>query len=119
MFMAVIRMLATASRWVNRLAPSMRRKTPLQPRVFAARASPSSISPAFRSESIDICLPGSTSRVKQAVTSDMRTAPLVDDDVLNRDQHQENHNADDVVASHHKISEGFDHLSRRASARVA
>src|SRR5262245_27732678 len=44
---------------------------------------------------------------------------MVDDDVLNRDQHQGNHNAEDVAASHHTTSEGFDHLSRRASARVA
>jgi chemotaxis protein MotB len=33
------------------------------------------MSPELRSASIDICLPGSASRVKRAVTSEMRTAP--------------------------------------------
>ena len=40
-----------------------------------ARASFSSIRPELRSESMDICLPGRASRVKRAVTSEMRTAP--------------------------------------------
>ena len=33
--------------------------------------------PAFRSASIAICLPGMASRVKRALTSEMRPAPLV------------------------------------------
>ena len=38
-------------------------------------ASASSIKPALRSASIDICLPGKASKVKRAVTSEIRTAP--------------------------------------------
>ena len=37
----------------------------------------SSITPALRSASIDICLPGMASSVKRAPTSAMRVAPLV------------------------------------------
>ena len=33
--------------------------------------------PAFRSASIAICLPGMASKVKRALTSEMRPAPLV------------------------------------------
>ena len=36
-----------------------------------------SITPAFKSASIDICLPGIASKVKRAFTSDTRPAPLV------------------------------------------
>ena len=44
----------------------------------AARAPPPrSISPAFRSASMAICLPGMASRVNRAATSAMRPAPLV------------------------------------------
>jgi len=42
-----------------------------------ARASSWVIRPAFRSASIAICLPGIASRVKRALTSEMRPAPLV------------------------------------------
>ena len=47
--------------------------------VFARRRAPrcSSMSPAFRSASMAICLPGMASRVKRAATSAMRPAPLV------------------------------------------
>ncbi|MCY1466320.1 hypothetical protein D9M71_846050 [compost metagenome] len=36
-----------------------------------------SIRPALRSASIAICLPGMASRVKRALTSEIRPAPLV------------------------------------------
>ncbi len=41
------------------------------------RASRSVISPALRSASMAICLPGMASRVKRAATSAMRPEPLV------------------------------------------
>jgi hypothetical protein len=44
---------------------------------------------------------------------------VIDDHVLNRDQYQEDHRADDVVAAHHKAAEGFDYMSGGGSARVA
>ena len=44
---------------------------------------------------------------------------VVDDDVLNRDQHQEDHRADDVVAAHHEAAEGVDHVARGRGAGVA
>ena len=36
-----------------------------------------SITPAFKSASMDICLPGMASKVKRAFTSETRPAPLV------------------------------------------
>ena len=44
---------------------------------------------------------------------------MIDHHVLNGDQHQENHHADDVVAADHEISESFDHLARGARAGIA
>ena len=75
--MTVIMMLATASRCVNRDAPSIAPKNSASADSCLRRwrASVSSMSPAFKSESIDICLPGNASRVNRAVTSEIRTAP--------------------------------------------
>ena len=39
-----------------------------------------------------------------------------DDQKLNGDQGQKQHEADDVVAAHHKLPEGLDHLARRGRA---
>ena len=44
---------------------------------------------------------------------------VVDDDVLDRDQHQEDHRADDVVAAHHEAAERLDHLAGGDGAGVA
>ena len=44
---------------------------------------------------------------------------MVDDHVLNRDQHQEDHRADDVVSADHEASERFDHVSRGRRAGIA
>src|ERR1041385_7362223 len=44
---------------------------------------------------------------------------MVDHHVLNGDQDQEDHGADDVVAAHHEASEGFDHVARRRGTTVA
>ncbi|CSA40322.1 Uncharacterised protein [Vibrio cholerae] len=41
------------------------------------RACSWSIKPAFKSASIAICLPGKASKVKRALTSEIRPAPLV------------------------------------------
>jgi hypothetical protein len=38
---------------------------------------------------------------------------MIDDDVLNGDQHAENHRADDVVAAHHEAAESLDHMAGR------
>jgi len=76
MLIAVIRIVASESRWLKRAARPSPRKTPLlrdRCRRFLAVAS--SIRPAFMSASMAICLPGSASSVKRAVTSAVRTAP--------------------------------------------
>ena len=44
---------------------------------------------------------------------------VVDDHVLNRDQHQEDHHADHVVAADHEIPERLDHLACRGSSRIS
>ena len=44
---------------------------------------------------------------------------MVDDHVLNGDQDQEDHRADDVVAAHHEVAEGLDHVAGGAGAGVA
>ena len=70
---------ATASPRTNLLAPSMAPKKVLSCSSSLRRflASASSISPADRSASMAICLPGMASRVKRAATSAMRPEPLV------------------------------------------
>ena len=70
---------ATASPRTNFEAPSIEPKNALSSSSSRRRrcASLSSISPALRSASIAICLPGMASRVKRAPTSAMRVAPLV------------------------------------------
>ncbi len=44
---------------------------------------------------------------------------MVDHHVLNRDQHQEDHHADDVVAAHHERAERLDDAARRGRSRIA
>ncbi len=44
---------------------------------------------------------------------------VVDDDVLNGDQHAENHRADDVVAAHHEAAESFDDMAGRGSSGIS
>src|SRR6478735_4012782 len=79
MLMAVMIRPATASPRTNFEAPSMAPKNALSSSSSRRRrwASLSSISPAERSASIAICLPGMASRVKRAPTSAIRVAPLV------------------------------------------
>ncbi len=68
-----------ASPRTNFEAPSMEPKKELSSSSSRRRswAVLSSIMPAERSASIDICLPGMASNVKRAPTSAMRVAPLV------------------------------------------
>jgi hypothetical protein len=78
MLMAVMIRPAMASPRTNFEAPSMAPKKELSSSSSRRRcASLSSIMPADRSASIDICLPGMASRVKRAPTSAIRVAPLV------------------------------------------
>ena len=60
-------------------------------------------------------------RVQGEARGDFRNAhrAVVDDHILNRDQHQENHRADDVVAAHHEAAEGLDHVAGGRRAGVA
>ena len=44
---------------------------------------------------------------------------MVDDDVLDRDQNQEDHRANNVVAAHHEAAERLDHMSRRGSSGIS
>ncbi len=44
---------------------------------------------------------------------------MVDDDVLNRDQNQEDHRADNVVAADHEAAERLDHVSGRRSSGIS
>ena len=44
---------------------------------------------------------------------------VIDDHILDGDQHQEDHHANDVVAAHHERAEGLNHFSGRRGAGVA
>ena len=79
MLIRIITMPAMASPRTNLLAPSIAPKKSACCETSCRRrwASRSSITPAFRSASIAICLPGIPSRVNRAATSLMRVAPLV------------------------------------------
>ena len=76
--MAEMRIPAIASPFTNFMAPSMAPWNCASFSITLRRflASAASTSPARRSASIDICLPGRASRVKRAATSDTRSAPL-------------------------------------------
>ena len=76
---AVISRPATASPRTNLAAPSIAPKKPLSASSVRrrSRAVASSISPADRSASIAICLPGIASSENRAATSAMRPEPLV------------------------------------------
>ena len=52
-------------------------------------------------------------RVQGEARRDFRNAhrAVVDDHVLDGDQHQEDHRADDVIAAHHEAAEGLDHVA--------
>ena len=77
--MARMRRPAMASPRTNLLAPSIAPWNSASRWMAArrSRASASVMTPAPRSASIAICLPGIESRVKRAATSEMRSAPLV------------------------------------------
>jgi len=76
---AVINRPAIASPRTNLAAPSIAPKKALSSSssFLRSRAAFSSISPADRSASIAICLPGIASNEKRAATSAMRPEPLV------------------------------------------
>ena len=59
--------------------------------------------------------------IQREARGDFRDADraMVDDDVLNRDQHQEDDDADDVVAADNEVAERFDDVARGAGAGVA
>ena len=44
---------------------------------------------------------------------------MVDDHVLDGDQHQEDHRADDVIAAYDKASESFDHVTGSRCAGIS
>ncbi len=44
---------------------------------------------------------------------------MVDDDVLDRDQHQKDDGADDVIAADHEVPERLDHISSRRGSQIA
>ncbi len=121
MLIPVIRMLATASRCVNRDAPSMAPKNSASAeRCFRlARASVSSISPELRSASIDICLPGRASKREARGHFGNANRAMIDDHILDGDQNQEDYRADNVVASDHKTAEGLDHVAGRGGAGIS
>ena len=77
-----------------------------------ARASASSISPAERSASIAICLPGMASRLKRAATSAMRPEPLVMTMKFTTSRIANRIDADHDVAAHEEAAEGLDHMAR-------
>ncbi len=64
------------------------------------RASSSVMSPAARSASVAICLPGMESKVKRAATSAIRPEPLVMTTKLMTKQQDEDRDTDDRVATH-------------------
>ncbi len=57
-----------------------------------------------------ICLPGMASRVKRALTSEIRPAPLVTTTKLMITEDGENHYADHVVTADHHLTESLDDL---------
>ena len=78
MFTTATIMPAMESPLTNFMAPSMAPYILLSIWTLLRRfcASSMSMTPARRSASIDICLPGMASRVKRAPTSATRSAPL-------------------------------------------
>ena len=83
----------------------------------AARAPPaSSISPADRSASIAICLPGMASSEKRAATSAMRPEPLVMTTKFTITRMREHDQADHDVALHDEAAERLDHVPGGAGA---
>ena len=79
----------------------------------------SSMMPAARSASMDICLPGSASRVNRAATSEMRPEPLRDDGEVDHHEDQEDDGADDEAPAHRELAEGLDEVPGRWRAIAA
>ncbi len=77
MLIAIIMMVARESRCEKRAAPSIAPQNSASRETASRRlrACCSLMTPAFRSASMAICLPGMASSVKRAVTSAVRTAP--------------------------------------------
>ncbi len=69
------------------------------------------ISPAFRSASIAICLPGMPSKANRAATSLMRRGTLGDDQKLNRDQDREDRKADEELPAGDELAERLNHVA--------
>ena len=121
MLMPVIRMLATASRCVKREAPSMAPKNSASDdRLFPAGACFGFVDQPGVEIGIDRHLFAGQS-IQGEARGHFRDAnrAMVDDDVLDRDQHQEDHRANDVVAADDETSERFDHVARGGSSGVS
>ena len=68
------------------------------------------------SASMAICLPGK--RIEREARRDLGGAhgAMRNHQKLNRDQGQKEHEADHVIAAHHELPEGLDHLARGGRA---
>ena len=66
-----------------------------------------------REVGVDCHLPAGH-RVQRESGGDLGDADraMIDDDILNGDQDEEDHRADDVIATDHEAPEGSDHLAR-------
>ena len=119
--MPVIRMLATASRCVNRdRTVHGAEEFRLGREVFPPGASFVLVDQPGIEIGVDRHL-----LTRQGVQRETRRhfrdahRAMVDDDVLNRDQNQEDHRADNVVATDHEAAERLDHVTRRRGPGIS
>ena len=84
-------------------------------KLFAARAGLCFVDQAGVQVRVDRHLL-SGQRIQRESRRDFRDADraMVDDDILNRDQHQEDDDTDDVVAADDEVAEGLDHVAGSA-----
>ena len=75
--------------------------------------------PAFRSASIESCLPGNASNVNLRRDFRNTNRAVVDHDVLDHDQNQKDDDSDRVVSADHKLSECLDDVARGAHSLIA
>src|SRR4026209_2016171 len=101
---------AIASPRTYLLAPSIEPKNSASSPTSARRrlASFSSISPAFMSASIAICLPGMAARGKRAAALGDPLRALGDDDEVDDDEDREDDQADREVAADQEVAERLD-----------
>ncbi len=112
---------AMASPRTNLEAPSMEPKNELSSSSSRRRRidSFSSMSPAERSASIAICLPGMASRGKACADLGDARRTLGDHEEVHRDQDDEHDRTDHEVAAHHKVGEARDNVPGCRVALVA